>query len=171
MRGGQENDRLVAEIVRAAGGRIIGRVRLQKIFYLLDKIGLQSGFDYEYHYYGPYSAELVDAVDDAKAFDLLKESMHHRASDGVQYSVFEEPGVALSGSIGSLPQRDVERALALMQRETATVLEIAATINWLEVEEGFSDWRPELVRRKRSKAEADTVDRAVNLLRDLGLEH
>src|SRR6266568_1976340 len=124
MRGGYEGEKLIAEVTHAASGRIVGRVRLQKMFYLLDKLGLESGFDYEYHYYGPYSAALSDAVDDAKAFGLIKENTHHRASDGVRYSVFEEPNVALLDSIGSLQRGDVRQFLERMQRETASVLEL-----------------------------------------------
>jgi uncharacterized protein YwgA len=165
------SDRLVAEIVAAAGGQVVGRVRLQKIFYLLDRLGLCSGFTYEYHYYGPYSADLADAIEDAKAFGLLKERLDRRVSDGVPYSIFESLGVALGECVGSSERSDVTRALLRMQGETATVLELAATIEWLRTVEHVPDWQQELARRKGAKVEAGRVDRAITLLDNLGLHH
>ena len=38
----------VAEIIRAAGGEIVGRTRLQKVAYLLELAGLGHGFRFEY---------------------------------------------------------------------------------------------------------------------------
>jgi uncharacterized protein YwgA len=73
MRESQEDPgRLVAEVVRASGGSVYGRVRMQKMFYLLDRMGLGSGLQYEYHHYGPYSAELTEEIKDAVAFGFLE---------------------------------------------------------------------------------------------------
>jgi len=44
---------------------------LQKTIYLLDQLGLNSGFEYQYYHYGPYSRELDNAVLDAMAFRLV----------------------------------------------------------------------------------------------------
>jgi len=59
-----EREQIVAAVVAAARGPLIGRVRLQKTVYLLDRVGLNSGFDYEYHHYGPYSRDLDNATAD-----------------------------------------------------------------------------------------------------------
>jgi len=40
-------------LLKAADGELVGKVRLQKTVYLLDQIGMGSGFTYEYHHYGP----------------------------------------------------------------------------------------------------------------------
>jgi uncharacterized protein YwgA len=75
MRESQEDPgRLVAEVVRASGGSVYGRVRMQKMFYLLDRMGLGSGLQYEYHHYGPYSAELTEEIKDAVAFGFFDET-------------------------------------------------------------------------------------------------
>ncbi len=148
-----------------------GRVRLQKMFYLLDRVGLASGFEYEYHHYGPYSAELVEEIKDAVAFELIHEKPARRVSDGVPYSIFERATLKLGPSLGVMDLRAGERALARMQGESATVLELAATIDWLRTREGVADWRHELVRRKGAKAEPGRVERALRLLRDLGIDH
>ncbi len=170
MRGTQEGDRLVAGVVAAAGGQVVGRVRLQKMFYLLDRIGLGSGFDYEYHYYGPYSSEVAEAVEDATAFGRLEERVGRRSYDGVSYSIFENPRLPAQPCLGSLDYDHAAKALRLMQAEPATVLELAATIDWLRTQEQVSDWRLELVRRKGAKAEASRVARAERLLHDLNMK-
>ena len=75
-------------VIVAAGGAVTGRIRLQKLVFLLDKLGLGSGFEYTYHHYGPYSSELAEAMDFAKAFGLVREDTEHRQSDGARYSVY-----------------------------------------------------------------------------------
>ncbi len=148
-----------------------GRVRLQKMFYLLDRIGLESGLDYEYHHYGPYSAGLAEEIKDAVAFGFIHETPARRVSDGVPYSIFERSTAEPGPSLGVLDRRAGERALARMQGESATVLELAATIDWLRTREEVPDWRHELLRRKGAKAETDRVERALGLLRDLGIDN
>jgi uncharacterized protein len=48
-----EHARYVAELIALNGGEIIGKIRLQKIAYLLEAAGLGIGLDYDYHHYGP----------------------------------------------------------------------------------------------------------------------
>ncbi len=84
-----EREHIVTALVAAAGGALTGRVRLQKTLYLLDRLGLHSGFGYEYHHYGPYSRDLDNATADAKAFGLITEQYDHRQSDGAMYSIFK----------------------------------------------------------------------------------
>ena len=42
----KEREDIVAAVVEAAGGTLIGRVRLQKAVYLLDRLGLESGLSF-----------------------------------------------------------------------------------------------------------------------------
>jgi uncharacterized protein YwgA len=146
-------------------------VRLQKIFYLLDRMGLESGFDYEYHHYGPYSSELAEAVEDATAFGHIDERIGRRSYDGVSYSIFEKPRVASEPYLGALDHGHAAKVLKRMQAEPATVLELAATIDWLRTQEQVSNWRSELARRKGAKAELSRVERAERLLRDLNMDN
>ena len=63
-----DRESIVVAVLAAANGRLAGRVRLQKVVYLLDRLGLESGFAYDYYHYGPFSRELDNAVADAEAF-------------------------------------------------------------------------------------------------------
>lgn len=159
------------DLLEAANGEIVGKVRLQKTVYLLDQLGMGSGFSYEYHHYGPYSAELARTVDDWVFFDEIKETVKRRG-DGVPYSVFCLPDGyrnRLPEAIGNLPSERAGEALELMQAQDATVLELASTIHWLKTVEHVGNWQEELVRRKGVKTKGGRVEKATRLLADLGL--
>lgn len=162
---------IAAAIVDAAGGKLIGRVRFQKVVYLLDRLGLKSGFDFDYHNYGPYSRDLDNAMADAKAFDLIEEKFDHRASDGARYSIFELKGghQAKPEAFGDLGRERAKSLVENFARQNVTVLELAATIDWLWREEKIADWRRELSKRKSVKVQGGRLERAVALLTELGL--
>lgn len=162
-------EKLIRAVIAAAGGRIVGRIRLQKVLYLLDQLGLNSGFTYEYHHYGPYSDELFQAVDFAKAFDLIDERIENRKSDGVRYSIFELKGDISVSPFDDLGMPKIQGALTLMNGVNATVLELAATAHFLERFERRDDWKDEIVRRKGIKTEGGRLDRAIELLKELNL--
>jgi HD superfamily phosphohydrolase/uncharacterized protein YwgA len=163
-------DKLVAEAISIGGGEIIGRVRLQKIFYLLEQSGLQGGLRFEYHHYGPYSRGLDEALEKAKAFHGVREAIHHRDLDGMPYSVFTKRARVLPKRLGAIDSGSARDRIMRMKSETSTVLELAATIHWLSTQERVADWRTELRRRKGGKAEDGRTERALVLLVDLGLE-
>jgi len=167
----ENEEELVGQVLSAAGGEIVGRVRIQKVFYLLEQLGLGSGFSYSYHHYGPYSADLMDAIDGAKAFNFVREETRRRQSDGVSFGVFKlgEADLDVPGELGELSAGDVKRYSELMNSQSSTVLEIAATIHWLQHEPGVEDWRSELIARKGQKTGGGRVGKAVELLRNLGL--
>lgn len=164
------HDKLIAEVIAAADGEVVGRIRLQKILYLLDQRGLNADAAFHYYHYGPYSRVLDDALDRAKAFHGIREDIRTRR-DGASYSVFKiTSGMTdLPKKIGDLDRSEAQRLIALMKPWTATVLELAATIHWLAHVEKVSKWRPELVRRKGIKTENGRTDEALKLLSELGL--
>ena len=169
--GVMEREDIVVAVVAAAEGPLNSRVRLQKAVYLLDRLGLDSGFGYEYHHYGPYSRDLDNATADAKAFGLIEEKFDHRQSDGAMYSIFElSPGAAVNeAAYGDLRRERASELAQLFAGTNVTVLELAATIDWLWREEKHVDWRSEITKRKGVKVRSGRLERAVDLLRNLGL--
>jgi uncharacterized protein YwgA len=135
-----------ADIIRDAGGRVVGRTRLQKMAYLLEITGLGSGFSFEYRHYGPFSDELANAVVDAQLWDLITEE-EHTANWGGSYSIYTAET--------SAPKADVKPArkqiLELGIKTNPISLELAATAAFL-ANEGNSDPWDETVRRKPEKA-------------------
>ena len=166
-----EREEIVAALLKAAGGQLVGRVRLQKAAYLLDRLGLESGFHYDYHHYGPFSRDLDNAVADAEAFGLVEEEFGRRQVDGARYSIFKltTDVFALPAKIGQLNEAVLKRLLQRFAEANVTVLELAATANWLVEEEERNDWQDALRRRKGRKVEGGRLDRALALLRDVGL--
>jgi uncharacterized protein len=43
-----------ADIIADAGGKVIGRTRLQKLAYLLELADLGEGFQFQYRHYGAF---------------------------------------------------------------------------------------------------------------------
>jgi len=155
----------VPRLIRAAGGEIVGKVRLQKMVYLLDQLGVQTEFSFSYHHYGPYSDDLAEVVEDDVIFGRVK-AERRRRSDGVPYVVYRAaPGDAASESVFEQPK--INAALQAMQRSSATVLELAATIHWLAFVEKVGNWEAELVRRKGIKTEEGREGKALALLKSL----
>src|SRR5437667_5086933 len=119
-----------AEIVRDAGGRIIGRTKLQKVAYLLELAGLGAGFCFEYRHYGPYSEELAEAIKLADAFGLVTEE-ERRADWGGMYSIYAVTGKAQYHASG--PRAAFAETAAQIG---AVELELAATAAYLSSVEG-----------------------------------
>lgn len=135
----------VTDIVRDAGGTIIGRTRLQKVGFLLEATGLGEGFKFRYRHYGPYSDELAAAARTAVLLETINE-VERPASWGGLYSVYST----------NLPQRtNVQQSrLQIAQegaRANAIELELVATAIFLAQESVQDPWA-ETARRKPEKA-------------------
>jgi uncharacterized protein YwgA len=166
-----EREDFVAAIVNAAGGELVGRVRLQKAAYLLERLGLGRELNFEYHHYGPYSRELDNATLDAKAFGLIREEYEHRQSDGALFSRFKlEPETVIKDeAYGQLGRERVAEFVQKFVWTNVTVLELAATIDWLWRVEKYADWRAEITRRKGKKVQGGRLEKAIELLHSLDL--
>ncbi len=165
----QEPEHNIADIIRAAGGRLVSRIRLQKIAYILDRLGAESGFKYSYHHYGPYSRELDSAIVDAEAFNLVVESFDRRISDGARYSIFETSDGQKDRDYSYLKNKELQSLVKKLASTNVTVLELAATANWIAAVEEIADWEVEIKRRKGSKTDKGRLEEAIKLLVAIGL--
>lgn len=149
-----------AEIVRDAGGCIVGRTRLQKIAYLLSRTGLESGLPFAYKHYGPYSDELATAARDADLLGLISEKEQQAAWGGV-YSIYTFLGP--KSATTSVARRRLAEEGA---NADAVELELAATAVFLG-DKGYADPWMEAARRKPEKAEHGRIERAKALYQKL----
>ena len=117
----------VAAIVRDAGGKLVGRTRLQKVGYLMQLAGFAGDFQYEYRHYGPYSEELAEAMEIAVGLGIVREEKKESMS-GAWYSIYHV----------DQPSGDDDRArfIATAAKISAIELELAATAAFLHTEEG-----------------------------------
>jgi uncharacterized protein YwgA len=148
-----QNAMKVASIVRDAGGRVVGRTRLQKIAYLLSVAGLEDGLPFAYKHYGPYSEDLAFAAHEASLLGLLRET-EQPASWGGTFSTYvanEQPSSFVSSAR--------HRLAAEAATSDAIELELAATAVFLS-REGYDNPWVETERRKPEKAENGRLDKA-----------
>jgi uncharacterized protein len=164
-----DREELIKQILQAANGEIVGRIRLQKIVYLLEQFGLHSNFRFSYYHYGPYSEELTRAIQHAEFLDKLICEREETTAHQTPYTVYSVPmqSEPLPKFVGSLPFEKAQRLIDTMKVETSVVIELAATIHWLKKYEKVADWRLELATRKPRKSTPENVDRAEAILRKL----
>jgi len=150
-----------AEIVRDAGGRIVGRTKLQKVAYLLELSGLGTGFQFEYRHYGPYSEDLSGAIRLADAFELVKEE-ERQADWGGRYSVYtatERAGARAQGPRAVFAEKAAQIG--------AVELELAATAAYLSAVEGEADPWEQTKWLKPEKATDQRLESAKRAYRQL----
>lgn len=164
-----ERENLVQAVLQAADCVIVGRIRLQKIFYLLEQLGLKSSLRFAYHHYGPYSEELSDTLEWGQIMGDISED--NVPTEGGYYSIYKlnANSTPERETLGDLPWPKVKILVKTMKAETSPVLEIAATIHWLKNKERIEDWRKELKVRKASKATDIRITKAYRLLNKLEL--
>jgi hypothetical protein len=150
----------VLRIVQDAGGKLVGRTRLQKIGFLLEVMGYGDGFAFTYKHYGPYSEQLASAAEIATGLRWLSEQEHQAAWGGF-YSIFES-------HIPDSGESPLERKCIadFANRADAVELELAATAILLAIE-GYTDPWVETCSRKASKAQGGRVERARELVSGL----
>lgn len=163
-----ELDDLVVGTVALSGGELVGRIRMQKVIYLLDQLGMESGAAFDYHHYGPYSEAVSDAVTDAKFWGHINEAVKFRVSDGAPYSTFTTSTEALD-HLGNLGAEKARSYLEKFAGCSSTVLELAATVHWLAFVEKVPNWRTEIEVRKAGKTDNGRLKQAISLLEEIGL--
>ena len=151
----KSNAEKVATIVAAAGGKLVGRTRLQKLAYLLELAGLGEGFQFLYRHYGPYSEELALATRDATLMGVLEETENPAAWGGT-YSIYKTSHTATDAALLSFAK--------IAADANAVELELAATAAFLS-QEGNADPWDETARRKSNKADAGRLQKAKELYR------
>lgn len=146
-------------LITEAGGEIVGKTRLQKSAFILEKAGLGYGFKFVYHHYGPYSEELSVSADYAAALKLIEED-EKTAIWGGKYSVYRSRAGSLT------PNQSRTKLLKLMKAHDAVQLELAATAFYL-FDEGFSPPWDELIERKPEKSSLENIGAAKSLCAQL----
>jgi uncharacterized protein YwgA len=149
--------------------RVVGKTRLQKMIFLLDQCGLESNSRYSYHYYGPYSADIAEAAEDATLFGCL-EFEEHSGFYNIPYGTYEvsDKNLHIPANIGSLDKDTVQRKINIMSNYSAIELELAATIQYLR-KQGSVNAIEEVKQLKPAKATDSRMARARSLLLEMGI--
>lgn len=162
-------EKLVTDVVSLnKDGKLVGKTRLQKTFFLLDQLGMNSGAEFSYHYYGPYSADVASAAEMATLlfdFEAAEKVSAVRSVSYTSYSSSQDKPTKL----GALSSSKAQAALNAMAEVSDTVLELAATMVFLK-KNGFPKKFVDEVRaRKPLKATDDRLKQAQELIKTLRL--
>lgn len=150
----------VAAVIHAAGGRFVGKTRLQKTMCLLELSGYELGFDFFYYRHGPYSDDLSVAISDASALGLIQEETE-RAQWGGVYSVFSSKKEATF----KLEDSAVE-LVEIAKKADSVELELAVTAAFLATTGSSDPWK-EVELRKPQKATYARLQNAIQLYKKL----
>ncbi len=122
-------DRIVSLV--SIAGKIDGRIKFQKMVYILQCKG--AGFEewFKYHHYGPYSLDLQLEIDELVCNDQLSEDFDD-GSGSYSYSISAD---------GGRPEvlKRFEALISLLNKASSSILELVGTIFFLRVEENITD--------------------------------
>ena len=147
-------EKRIAHIVRDAGGRIVGRTKLQKLTFVLVSAGLESEIPFLYKHYGPFSEAVASASRDAHLLGFLREK-EDPTSWGGFYSTYTVDETIPDDV--PLPRRQLA---SIANNADAVELELAATALFLAVEGKTQSVWLETERRKPDKVSGGRLERA-----------
>ena len=167
------SDDAVAHLVYLHGGELVGRTRLQKSGYFLERCGIGWGFDFEYHNYGPYSVDLAYAADlGVRNHKLTAED--RPSGYGIPFTIYRasENAGAAAGDYRDSERREL---LSILRNAKPVPLELAATFEFLRQRHARRSASPtsesvwaEVRRLKPTKGSEDNIAEAVAVLKGLG---
>lgn len=124
----------VVNLIKVAGGQIVGRTRLQKMVYLLESAGFIDGFEFEYKHYGPFSEDVANAVFLGQFEGVITEE-ERPASWGGFYSIYRAAGDAPTCDKSMLD------FIGITSAANPVALELAATAVYVaNSEKGLDAW-------------------------------
>ncbi len=144
--------------------QVVGRTRLQKTVWLLQRLGLPTNYSYSLHFYGPYSEELKTDIGLAEDFGLISEEQQ-TAQDGTEYFLLHAEPSELFPSI-----EPFRRSLEILAQKEPVVLELAATYDaFRKMGLDHQSALESLRAKKGDKCLGGREVAALELLRALGL--
>ncbi len=125
-----DNLNIVCDVVKSCGGRIYGRKKMHKIFFILQEKGFtpRRCYEFRWNYYGVYSEELANDIELGEFFDMIKET---EDNDGnyKTYVIESAPREYITDIIND--EKFMSAIKVLSQKETR-VLEVLSSIIFFE---------------------------------------
>lgn len=126
---------------------VIGRKKLQKMIYILKKVGLPFNEKFTFHFYGPYSEELTLRIEELCNLGFLTEQKENK-ENYIQYHYIlnDEGRQFLDQAPDDLPA--CRELIEQLNQQSARFLELIATMLY------FDDLVPEEVEQKVTEVKA-----------------
>ncbi|WP_079710560.1 YwgA family protein [Paraliobacillus ryukyuensis] len=110
-----------------SSGEIVGRKKLQKMIYILKKCDVPFEEKYEFHFYGPYSAELTVRIEELCNLGFIAEQKEKKSNYyQYRYAVTDNGQDFLNQSMVELPP--FEEKIQQMKEKSSRFLELVSTM-------------------------------------------
>ena len=122
-------------LIKSSSGKIESRIRVQKEAFLLRQLGCSDfrSINFSYHYFGPYSRELSDVLQEAVAANLLSEKREDFAAGQNRYSYeLSDDGEEWLQANPSADISIFKRSSDSLKNAHWRTLELASTVIFLE---------------------------------------
>ncbi len=114
-----------------ASEEITGRKKLQKMVYILKKVGFPFEEKYAFHFYGPYSEELSLRTEELCNLGFIDEIKEKKSNyTQYRYQVTDQGEMFLKESTLDMPP--VDEKIAALKEESSRFLELVATMLYFE---------------------------------------
>ncbi|WP_163539761.1 YwgA family protein [Gracilibacillus sp. YIM 98692] len=157
-----DNHARLVKVIASSGG-IVGRKKLQKIIYILKKLGLPFEEKYTFHFYGPYSEELSIRIEELANLGFVSEVKEKKSNYyQYRYQVTDEGEDFIEQSPVKLPV--VESLVEEMKGRSSRFLELVATMLYFdhypkdEIEQKVQDVK------KKSNYTSEDIQEAWNFI-------
>ena len=119
---------VLESIIEAAGGKILGKTKFQKLVYLAQEKGLYLGYDFGYHYFGVFSSELEMDLQSGEVFGVFSQDVK---SD--YYGCPIEISLKDMNQVQSVDSSNSALSMVSeLSKEESRVLEVLSTIIYLK---------------------------------------
>lgn len=146
--------------------RVVGRTRLQKSIMLLQRMGLESDYEFNMYHYGPYSEGLQAEIGLLEKMGLVEEDVVVKPDQSVYYNFRAKD----HNLIPTLPGPLLKKLRILEEEPDVVVLELAATYDAFREQGSDHDTAIEQLHVKKGrKCGGGNEAKALALLGKLGL--
>lgn len=141
-------------MISCAGGKITGRTAIQKLAYFLSVSGILP-IRFRPHFYGPYSAEITEILDQLVEVHVLDETTERSSVNSpqfidwkkYQYSLTSEGNAYLKHiTMDSCDETQITNIVQICDRETGydiSVLSCAAKVHYIITNHPDQEFKPE----------------------------
>ena len=153
-----ENHAKLVKVIASTDG-IIGRKKLQKIIFIMKKLGYRFEEKFTFHFYGPYSEELSLRMEELTNLGFISE-MKEQKSNYYQYRYeVTDRGRQFLGQAPTKLTVDDELT-ALLKNQSSRFLELVSTILYFDhLDQEEVNKKVQEVKKKSNYTEAD-IDEA-----------